>query len=67
MHGVVLKWQIFPTKHNLNMATFQETDTPAKANTSNLNEELGQIEYVFSDKTGNVYCVPIDESFYNRP
>jgi magnesium-transporting ATPase (P-type) len=26
------------------------TDTPAKARTSNLNEELGQIDYVFTDK-----------------
>ena len=32
----------------------EESDTPALARTSNLNEELGMIEYVFSDKTGTL-------------
>jgi len=31
-----------------------ETDTPMVARTSNLNEELGQIHYIFSDKTGTL-------------
>ncbi|ELR23243.1 phospholipidtranslocating P-type ATPase [Acanthamoeba castellanii str. Neff] len=34
----------------------EETNTPALARTSNLNEELGQIDYVFSDKTGTLTC-----------
>eukprot|EP00456_Euglypha_rotunda_P056333 TRINITY_DN4623_c0_g1_i3.p1 TRINITY_DN4623_c0_g1~~TRINITY_DN4623_c0_g1_i3.p1 ORF type:complete len:731 (-),score=111.22 TRINITY_DN4623_c0_g1_i3:24-2075(-) len=33
---------------------YAKTDTPAKARTSNLNEELGQISYIFSDKTGTL-------------
>jgi phospholipid-translocating ATPase len=33
---------------------FAENDTPAKARTTTLNEELGQIQYIFSDKTGTL-------------
>ena len=33
---------------------YKETNTPAMARTSNLNEELGQVKYIFSDKTGTL-------------
>ena len=32
----------------------EKTDQPAKANNSDINEDLGQIEYLFSDKTGTL-------------
>ncbi|XP_060551753.1 phospholipid-transporting ATPase ID-like [Ruditapes philippinarum] len=33
---------------------YEAKDDPAKARTTALNEELGQIEYIFSDKTGTL-------------
>uniref|UniRef100_A0A673XQN4 Phospholipid-transporting ATPase n=1 Tax=Salmo trutta TaxID=8032 RepID=A0A673XQN4_SALTR len=35
---------------------YEPTNTPAVARTSNLNEELGQVKYIFSDKTGTLTC-----------
>lgn len=35
---------------------YEPTDTPAVCRTSSLVEELGQIEYIFSDKTGTLTC-----------
>ncbi|KAJ7414477.1 putative phospholipid-transporting ATPase IA [Willisornis vidua] len=35
---------------------YEATDTAAMARTSNLNEELGQVKYIFSDKTGTLTC-----------
>ncbi|CAF2185919.1 BnaA07g24470D [Brassica napus] len=35
---------------------YQEADKPARARTSNLNEELGQVDTILSDKTGTLTC-----------
>ncbi|KAK6773396.1 hypothetical protein RDI58_028634 [Solanum bulbocastanum] len=37
-----------------------ESGTPAQARTSNLNEELGQIDTILSDKTGTLTCNQMD-------
>ncbi|KAM0904556.1 hypothetical protein ACQ4PT_017937 [Festuca glaucescens] len=34
----------------------EESDKPARARTSNLNEELGQVHTILSDKTGTLTC-----------
>lgn len=39
---------------------YDDTDTPAVCRTSSLVEELGQIEYIFSDKTGTLTCNQMD-------
>ena len=46
VQGIFISWdyQIYDTN----------TRTPAKVQTSTLNEELGQVRYIFSDKTGTL-------------
>jgi phospholipid-transporting ATPase len=45
--------QAYFINHDVEMYDPQ-SDTPALARTSNLNEELGQVQYIFSDKTGTI-------------
>ncbi|OIT26753.1 putative phospholipid-transporting atpase 7 [Nicotiana attenuata] len=37
-----------------------KTGTPAQARTSNLNDELGQVDTILSDKTGTLTCNQMD-------
>ena len=39
---------------------YEKTDTPALVRTMTLNEELGQISHIFSDKTGTLTCNVMD-------
>ena len=52
---MVKYFQAFLINGDLDMY-YSNTDTPAVCRTSSLVEELGQIEYVFSDKTGTLTC-----------
>lgn len=44
--GVFIEWDW--------MMYDKELDLAAKAQSTNLNEELGQVSYIFSDKTGTL-------------
>lgn len=52
---VVKYYQAFLINADLDIY-YDRTDTPAICRTSSLVEELGQIEYIFSDKTGTLTC-----------
>ncbi|GLD97894.1 hypothetical protein PINS_up006591 [Pythium insidiosum] len=53
--SIVMLMQAFFMTFDLDMY-HDETDSPMKVRSMGLNEELGQISYVFSDKTGTLTC-----------
>ncbi|KAJ0393680.1 hypothetical protein P43SY_010417 [Pythium insidiosum] len=53
--SIVMLMQAFFMTFDLEMY-HDETDSPMKVRSMGLNEELGQISYVFSDKTGTLTC-----------
>ena len=52
---IVKFWQGTFMSWDVNMYD-EDEDFPMNAQTTNINEELGQIEYIFSDKTGTLTC-----------
>lgn len=56
---IVKVLQSFLINQDLQMY-YEEGDKPARARTSNLNEELGQVHSILSDKTGTLTCNSMD-------
>mmetsp|Transcript_31689 Transcript_31689/g.43471 ORF Transcript_31689/g.43471 Transcript_31689/m.43471 type:complete len:1213 (+) Transcript_31689:256-3894(+) len=57
--SVVRYVQAYFMNNDLSMY-YAHTDTPALVRTMTLNEELGQISHIFSDKTGTLTCNVMD-------
>eukprot|EP01038_Epipyxis_sp_PR26KG_P007375 gene7375-10046_t len=57
--AVIRYFQSYFMMNDLEMY-YEKTDTPALVRTMTLNEELGQVSHIFSDKTGTLTCNVMD-------
>lgn len=57
--AMIRSFQSYFMNNDLDMY-YARTDTPALVRTMTLNEELGQVSHIFSDKTGTLTCNVMD-------
>ena len=58
LQALFMQWEVdmYDVRAGLSESAPHEEDMPMQASASNLVEELGMVEYVFSDKTGTLTC-----------